>query len=55
MDLVKGFFWEDDEVVIQYHPAKSEHVNYHPYCLHMWKPQGVELPKPPAILVGPSK
>ena len=24
----------------------------HPYCLHMWKPIGVEIPTPPSILVG---
>jgi hypothetical protein len=53
MSMVKDFFWDDDETVIQYHPVKSEHVNYHPYCLHLWKPQGIELPKPPTILVGP--
>ena len=53
MNFAKGLFWEPDEVVIQYHPARSDYVNFHQYCLHMWKPQGVELPTPPAILVGP--
>lgn len=25
---------------IQVHPPKSEHVNIHPYCLHLWSPIG---------------
>lgn len=53
MCWVKSLFWGDDEVVIQYHPAKSDYVNFHPYCLHLWRPAGTELPKPPAEAVGP--
>ena len=39
MDYVKNLFFKDDEVVIQLHVAKSDHINYHPYCLHLWRPQ----------------
>lgn len=53
MCFVKDIFFEEDEVVIQYHPAKKDYVNFYKYCLHMWRPQGVELPEPPTILVGP--
>jgi len=53
MCFVKGLFWDDEDCVIQYHPAKSEHVNYHEYCLHLWRPVGVSFPTPPAIFVGP--
>jgi len=49
---VKNIFWNDDETVIQYHPAKQDYINNHPYCLHLWKPMGVDLPKPPKILIG---
>lgn len=55
MDFIKNIFWRDDETVIQFHVPKAEHVNYHPYCLHLWKPIGVEIPRPPAICVGPTK
>ena len=50
---VKDLFWQDEEVVIQYHPRKSEYVNNHPFVLHLWKPiyQGI-IPTPPALLVG---
>lgn len=48
----KNMFWNEDETCIEYHPAKEDYVNMHPYCLHIWKPIGIELPKPPTILVG---
>ena len=47
MCFVKDLFWSDDETVIQYHPRKMDYVNVHPFCLHLWKPIGVELPMPP--------
>jgi hypothetical protein len=53
MCFVKDLFWNDDEVVMQLHPAKSEYVNYHPNCLHLWRPLNAEIPLPPSILVGP--
>lgn len=51
MCRVKDMFFRDDEVVVQYHPAKSEYVNKMPNCLHLWRPQNVELPTPPTIFV----
>lgn len=35
---VKNLFWDEEEMCIQFHPKKSEYVNAHPYCLHIWKP-----------------
>lgn len=52
MCKIKEVFWEDEETVIQYHPPKSEHINNHKYCLHLWKPVGMEIPLPDSILVG---
>ena len=51
MCMVKDLFWADDEVVIQYHPAKKGYKNDMPFCLHLWKPIGVELPLPPIQFV----
>lgn len=51
MNFIKDLFFDESEAVIQYHPAKKDYVNDHPYTLHLWKPQGVELPKPDLILV----
>jgi hypothetical protein len=47
MDFVKRTFWEDTEAVMQLHPPRSEHVNYHEYCLHLWRPQDAAIPLPP--------
>jgi|HubBroStandDraft_2_1064218.scaffolds.fasta_scaffold35064_3 hypothetical protein len=52
MCQVKDMFFEDDEVVIQYHPAKSMYVNNHPGILHLWRPQAQQLPLPPTWMVG---
>lgn len=52
MCFVKDLFWEDDEVVMQLHPAKSDYVNNHPYCLHLWRPLRAEIPLPPIDMVG---
>ncbi len=53
MCIVKALFWDDEEAVIQFHPPKSEYVNAHPGCLHLWKQADAEFPVPPSILVGP--
>lgn len=53
MCFVKDVFWDKEDVVIQIHPRQSEYVNYHPFCLHLWRPVGVEIPCPPSIAVGP--
>jgi hypothetical protein len=49
--FVKDLFWAKQETVIQFHPPESEYVNIHPYCLHLWRPQGLDLPLPPRIFV----
>lgn len=54
MCKVKDLFWDDEDVVIQIHPKKSEYVNYHPAVLHLWRcTDGRQQPTPPTILVGP--
>lgn len=52
MCFVKGKFWEEEEAVIQFHPPKSEYVNNHPHCLHLWKYTKGEFPLPDSIFVG---
>ena len=51
MCFVKDLFWEPHECVVQYHPPTSKHINFHPNCLHLWRPTDVELPMPPMIMV----
>jgi hypothetical protein len=52
--LVKDMFWPEDQAVVQYHPRTSEYVNWHPFCLHLWRPINQAIPTPPAIFVGPT-
>lgn len=52
MEYVRQLFFKDDETCMQLHVPKSEHVNTHPYCLHMWRPLDCEIPKPPSLMVG---
>lgn len=51
MCRVKEMFFYDEEVVVQYHPKKSEYKNLHNFCLHLWKKQGEEFATPPVIMV----
>jgi len=49
---VKDLFWDAEDMVIQYHPRKSQYVNNHPNTLHLWRPTQDLIPNPPSILVG---
>ena len=51
MCFVKDFFFRSDETVVQYHPSAADYVRLHLHCLHLWRPQDVDLPKPPKIFV----
>lgn len=51
MCQIKDYFWEDEEIVIQYHPKKSEYVNKCKTCLHLWKPILSVIPTPPKHLL----
>jgi hypothetical protein len=52
MCYVKALFWDDEDVVIQYHPPKSQYINRHPHCLHMWRKAGENFETPPPHFVG---
>ena len=47
MCFFKDQFWRPDETAIQYHPKVSNYINIHKYCLHIWRPIGIEIPMPP--------
>ena len=55
MAEIKRMFFKPDEVCIEYHPAETEYVNFHNYCLHIWRPQRADIPIPPSWMVGPRK
>lgn len=55
MQAMKNLFWDEQDVVVQFHPAKDKYVNVHPNTLHLWRLRdGWEdfLPMPPKELVG---
>ena len=51
MQFVKELFWDDEETVLQFHPAKSQYVNFHPYVLHLWRRRGAKQELPPRSLI----
>lgn len=54
MCFIKSQFWDDEDFVVQMHPPKSEWVNNHNYCLHLWRKAGTDdfCERPPSIMVG---
>lgn len=55
MERVKRAFFKDKETAMQLHVPVEDHISYHPYCLHLWRPQRVKIPRPPSIMVAPAK
>lgn len=52
MCAIKDLFFEDEDVVVQFHPKKSQYVNNHPGCLHLWQSLDREFPQPDSLMVG---
>lgn len=38
MAYIKHVFFENEDICIQIHPKKSQYVNLHENCLHIWQP-----------------
>jgi hypothetical protein len=51
MDYVKRTFFRQNEVAMQLHPAVKDHINVHPYTLHIWRPLRGTIPLPPKFMV----
>jgi len=51
MEFVRRLFFKDDEWVMQLHVPPAHHINIHPNCLHLWRPQEAVLPTPPKAFV----
>lgn len=51
MCMIKDLFF-GDVVAIQFHPKKSEYINNHPYCLHLWANMNEQIKTPHHSLVG---
>lgn len=55
MCFIKDLFWNKSDCILQYHPAESDYVSFHDYCLHLWRPINETFPTPPYYLVGPKR
>lgn len=53
MTHIKRKFFKSEEEAMQLHVPASDHINMHPYCLHLWRPQHAEIPRPPGWMVAP--
>jgi len=53
MELAKRLFFEDDETAMQLHVPRKDHINNHPFCLHLWRPRSrfKQIPMPPKGMV----
>ena len=54
MEFIKRLFFRKDETAMQLHVPAADHINCHPFCLHLWRPLGRDIPRPPSWMVGPS-
>lgn len=54
MCAVKDLFFAPDECVIQFHPPRAVYRNFHPHCLHLWRPQDIAPPMPDPEMVAPA-
>ena len=51
MRYVKNLFWDENDIVMELHVPLANHINIHPYCLHLWRPTNQTIPLPPMELV----
>jgi len=52
MVFIKALFFDEEECVVQYHPAKSEYINNAKNCLHLWRYQDENFPIPSSGMIG---
>jgi hypothetical protein len=51
MCRLKEAFFGDEDWVCQFHPAKEDYVNDHPFCLHLWQSLDEPMPHPSFVFV----
>jgi hypothetical protein len=51
MNFIKDQFWNDDEVVVQFHPKKQDYIDNAP-VLHLWREINKDYQTPPTHLIG---
>lgn len=38
MCFIKSLFFDVEDLCLQFHPKRSQYVNMHKHCLHIWQP-----------------
>jgi hypothetical protein len=51
MEFIKRKFFADSETAMQLHVPPYDHINRHPYTLHLWRPHDQDIPRPPEHFV----
>jgi len=51
MEQIKRMFFKDDETAMQLHVPSFDHINTHPFTLHLWRPTFKKIPRPPHWMV----
>lgn len=51
MCFIKDMFFNEEELVVQFHPPKSKYINVNPYVLHLWRPIDHIITMPPEKFV----
>lgn len=51
LDQVFRLFFLPGETAVQYFVPRSEHINLHEHCLHLWRPRHLPIPRPPQAFV----
>lgn len=52
MCFIKNLIWNENEAVIQIHPAEKDYVNNLANCLHLWRCTYRPMILPPSCFVG---
>lgn len=53
MEHVRKIFGKSYEIWVQFGVPSTEHINFHPYCLHWWRHHHREIRLPPSNMIGP--
>lgn len=51
MEYVKRLFFNEHETAMQLHVPPADHIDVCKTCLHIWRPHGAPIPRPPAWMV----
>jgi hypothetical protein len=51
MSHIHRVFFKPEETAWEYHVNEADHINVHPYVLHLWRKHRFDMPMPPKVFV----